>query len=161
MCNLLQNIATKQVKKSCCEFYHPHSNLSCNKSVYCLFCTYLNSDWMKLHRVTPYTGVMSLAAKKVCLEPVKRATSRDFVAKSTTTFYFLQQLFAHYDNLICPKTGLKVGSKMHNFAFQLVLQQCCKTSCILTSCLQVPCTQIDSHQPRHFAGPRTHSTNQI
>ena len=50
MCNLLQNIATKQVKKSCCEFHHLHSNLSCNKSVYCLFCTYLNSDWMKLHR---------------------------------------------------------------------------------------------------------------
>ena len=41
--------------------------------------------------VTPHTAVISFAAKKVCLGPVKRATSTDFVAKSTTTFYFLQQ----------------------------------------------------------------------
>ena len=136
-CNLFQNIAAKQVQKRCCAFYHPRSNLSCNKSVYCKLCKYLTSDWMKLNYagVTPHTEVISFAGKKVCLEPVKRATSSDFVAKSTTTFYFLQQLFTNCNNLSCRKTGLKVGSKMHNFAFQLVFQQCGKTSCILTSCL--------------------------
>ena len=41
----------------------------------------------------PYTGVTSRAAEQVCLEPVKRATCIDFVAKSRTSLYFLQQIF--------------------------------------------------------------------
>ena len=146
MCNLLQNIATKQVKKSCCEFHHLHSNLSCNKSVYCLFCTYLNSDWMKLHRGYTIHRRYVIGCK----------TSLSWARKKCNKFRF-----TNCNNLGCRKTGLKVGSKMHNFAFQLVLQQCCKTSCTLTSFLQAPCTQIDSHQPHHCAGPRTHSANQI
>ena len=161
MCNLLQNIATKQVKKSCCEFYHPHSNLSCNKSVYCLFCTYLNSDWMKLHRgytihrryVIGCKTSLSWARKK-CNKFRFCCRKQNYFLLSTTTLHKLQQPGLS-------QTGLKVGSKMHNFAFQLVLQQCCKTSCTLTSFLQAPCTQIDSHQPHHCAGPRTHSANQI
>ena len=44
--------------------------------------------------MTPYTGVTSLVANKVCLGrilgPVKRETYTDFVAKSKTTLYFLQ-----------------------------------------------------------------------
>ena len=32
-------------------------------------------------------------------------------------------------NFICRKTGLNVGDKTRNIAFQHVLQQCCKTSC--------------------------------
>ena len=37
--------------------------------------------------VTTYTGVTSLAAKQVCLGPVKRATCTEFVAKSRTTVF--------------------------------------------------------------------------
>ena len=37
------------------------------------------------------------------------------------------------NNLICSKTGLNEGGKTHNIAFQLILQQCCKTSCTFLS----------------------------
>ena len=77
----------------------------------------------------PYTGVTSLAAKQVCLGLVKHATCTDFDAKSRITLNFLQQLLATCNNLICCKTGLKVIGKTSIVAFQLVLQQCCKTSC--------------------------------
>ena len=53
--------------------------------------------------------------------PLNRATcTPDVVAKSRTTLYFLQQMFATIKNLICCKTGLKVGGKTSNIAFQLV-----------------------------------------
>ena len=58
-----------------------------------------------------YTGITSLAANQVCLGPVKGATRTDFVAKGRTNFYFLQQLFATCDNLICYKIVLNVGGK--------------------------------------------------
>ena len=53
----------------------------------------------------PYTGVTSLAAKQVCLGLEKRATCTDFL-----TLYFLLQIFATCNNLICCQTGLKVAS---------------------------------------------------
>ena len=59
----------------------------------------------------PYTGVTPLVAKQICLGPVKRVTYTDFVAKGRTNFYFLQQLFATCDNLICYKIVLNVGGK--------------------------------------------------
>ena len=71
-----------------------------------------------------YTIVMSFAAKKVCLWPVKRAKCTDLVSKSRITLSFLQQLFATCNKQICCKTGLNVGGKMCNIAFQLILQQC-------------------------------------
>ena len=43
--------------------------------------------------VTPHVGVMSLAAKQVCLEPVKRAACTDFVSQSRTTPSFLRGRF--------------------------------------------------------------------
>ena len=49
-----------------------------------------------------YTGITSLAANQVCLGPVKGATYTDFVAKSRTNFYFLQQIV------------LNVGGKMQH-----------------------------------------------
>ena len=56
--------------------------------------------------------------------PLNRATCTDVVIKKyRTTLHFLQQIFA-----TC-KTGLNVGGKTSNIAFQLVLQQCCKPSC--------------------------------
>ena len=43
-----------------------------------------------------------VAAKQVCPGPVKRVTCTDFVEKSRTTLYYLQQLFATCN--ICCKT---------------------------------------------------------
>ena len=64
---------------------------------------------------------------------IKRATCTTCVAKRRTTLYFLQQLFATRNNLICCKTGLNVGGKTRNIVIQLVLQQCCKKSCTFLS----------------------------
>ena len=50
-----------------------------------------------------------LQTKFTLNEPVKRATCTDFVAKSRTTLYYLQQIFATCNNLICGKTGLNVA----------------------------------------------------
>ena len=59
--------------------------------------------------------------------PLNRATcTPDVVAKSRTTLYFLQQMFATIKNLICCKTGLKVGGKTSNIAFQLVCSNVAK-----------------------------------
>ena len=94
--NLFCNIAAKRVKKKCCAFYQPHSNLSCNKSGFCK----LREYWLLIGKnyagVALYTWVASFATKQVCLGPVYRATYTDFVAKSRTTLCFLQQLLAIY-----------------------------------------------------------------
>ena len=53
-----------------------------------------------------------LVTKRVYFRSVKRATSKDFVAKKDrTTLYFLQQIFAIYNNLNCCKIGLNVASE--------------------------------------------------
>ena len=61
----------------------------------------------------------------------RRATCTDFVAKRTTTFYFLQQMFATGNNLNCCRTAVwrRPVVKRATSLIQLVLQQCCKTSC--------------------------------
>ena len=79
--------------------------------------------------------VTCCAAKKVCLGLVKRATCTDFVAKSRTALYFLVQLSATCNNLICCKTGLICGSKTRNIAIYLVLLQSCWTSLTFFFCL--------------------------
>ena len=67
---------------------------SCNKSG----CCKLREYWLPIGKnyaeVALYTWVSSFATKQVCLGPVNRATYTDFVAKSRTTLYFLQQLLA-------------------------------------------------------------------
>ena len=45
---------------------------------------------------------------------LNRATCTDVVTKSRTTLYFLQQMFATIENLICCKTSLKVGDDKQN-----------------------------------------------
>ena len=64
------------------------SNLSCNKSG----CWKLREYWLLIGwnyaGLTPCTGVMSLAEKKLALWSVKLATCTDFVAKSRTTLLF-------------------------------------------------------------------------
>ena len=68
------------------------------------------------------------AAKQVCLGPVKPTTCTDFVAKSRTALYFLLQLAATCNNMICCKTGWICGRKTRNIATYLVLLQSCWTS---------------------------------
>ena len=69
-------VTAKQVSKECCAFNHPCSYLSCNKTV------------------TLYTGFASPVAKQVYLiGQVKHAPCTDFVEKSRTALYFLQQPF--------------------------------------------------------------------
>ena len=69
---------------------------SCNKSG----CCKLREYWLLIGKnyaeVALYKWVSSFATKQVCLGPVNRATYTDFVAKSRTTLYFLQQLLARY-----------------------------------------------------------------
>ena len=81
-------IAAKCVVKRCCAFYHPRSNLSYNKSSCCM----LHKHWPQVgwnHAgVMPYTGFTSLAAKLVCIGPVKREISTYYVTKSRTSLYF-------------------------------------------------------------------------
>ena len=50
-------------------------------------------------------------------------TKKSYPLRSATTY------------LISCKTGLNVGGKTRNLAFELVLQQCCKTSCMFLSYL--------------------------
>ena len=89
----------------------------------------LTSDWMKLRGNHAIHGSYVTCCKQVCLGPVKRATCTDFVAKSRTTLYFLQQILATCSNLICCKADLNVASKTRNIAIQIVLKQCWKTKC--------------------------------
>ena len=73
MCSLFCNIAAKRVERLFCAFYHPRSNLSCQKIILLQVVCILASDWIKLrgsHAIHGYTGVTSLAAKQVCLGPV-------------------------------------------------------------------------------------------
>jgi len=77
----------------------------------------------------PYTGRTSLAAKQVCLGPVKLSNmcrfwfkKQDYSLLCATTFRNLQQPDLLQDRF-------DVGGKTRNIAIQFVLQQCCKTGC--------------------------------
>ena len=87
----------------------------------------LTSDWIKLRGNHAIHGSYVTCRKQVCLGPVKRAKCTDFVAKSRTTLYFLQQILATCSNLICCKAGLNEASKTSNIAIQIVFKQCWKT----------------------------------
>ena len=122
-CNLFCSIASKRVKKRCCAFYYPHaanqvvagcekllqkvesSSTFCNKT--CTCCVFYRPDCFAASDVTPVYGV----------------NSRVLLSNQKSVF---TQLAA---NFVCCKTGLNVGGKTCNIAFQLVFQQCCKTSC--------------------------------
>ena len=87
---------------------------------------------LKLVRCSLLVVIWLVATPKLLLQKKKsvdrgdevgllnRATCTDVVTKSRTTLYFLQQMFATIKNLICCKTGLKVGGKTSNIAIQLV-----------------------------------------
>ena len=83
------------------------------KSGCCRLCEYWLLIGWNYTGVTQYWEVTSLVAKQVYLVSVKRATWTDFVVISRTTLYFLQQLSATCNNLLCCK--LKLVSKTFHF----------------------------------------------
>ena len=91
--NLLCNIAAKRVEKRCCAFYHPRIKPVLQQIRLLQVELTLTFDWIKFRGSHPiHRRVTSLVAKQVCLGPLKRATCTDFVTKSRTSLYFLQQL---------------------------------------------------------------------
>ena len=94
-------------------------------------CWILTSDWIRLRRSHTIQGSYVTCSKTSLPWTGRRATCTDFVAKSTTTFYFLQKMFATGNNLNCCRTAVwrRPVVKRATSLIQLVLQQCCKTSC--------------------------------
>ena len=93
-------------------------------------CLATNKGFWKLHQywpliqivknyagVTPYTGVTSLAAKQVCLWPVKRATCTGFVAKSRTWFVARQvwKWAVKREPSFCSNVATMLQNKLHIF----------------------------------------------
>ena len=89
--------------------------------------------------VLPYTGVTPLVAKQVCLGPVKRATYTDFVAKSRTNFYFLQQIVLNVSGKMQhrfsnPFTAM-LQNKLHIFGARFTVWYLIR--CILACCFHM------------------------
>ena len=80
-------------KKRCCAFYHPRIK-SVLQQIRLLQAEFLLTfDWIKFRGSQAiHRGVTSFVAKQVCIGPLKRATCTDFVTKSRTSLYFLQQV---------------------------------------------------------------------
>ena len=81
-------------------------------------CT-LISDWIKLRRTRAIRGSQaSLAAKQICLRPIKRATWQSLLLKveCRTTLYFLQQVAT--PSFVARKVGF-VGGNTSHIAIQL------------------------------------------
>ena len=76
----------------------------------------LTSDWIKLR------GSYVTCCKTSLPWAGKRATCQILLQK-------VKLLSTFCNNLICCKAGWNMGGKTRNVVFQLVLQQCCKTSC--------------------------------
>ena len=100
------------------ELYHPRLNLSCNKSV--------NTDFWLDTRHT--RELRHLLRNQFPLGRYNTHLVEMLLHKVKVSF--LQQFFATWNNLICRETGLNIGGKTRNIAFQLVLQQVKKLLCM-------------------------------
>ena len=105
---LFCNIALKRVGQWCCTFYQPRSKPVLQQIRFQVAWIQTSKGW-NYAEVTRYTGIKSLAAKQVCLGSLERVICFNFDAKSRTSLYFLQKLFATCNNLICCKTRLTCG----------------------------------------------------
>ena len=145
-------IAAKCVVKRCFAFYYQRTT---NQVIAC--CTNTDFWLVKIKRESiPHTGFTSLAAKSVCLGPVKREMSTYYVTKSRTSLYFPQELSQLATTWFIARQVWFVGGKTRNIAIQLVLQQCCITSCTfslkvnsdLRPCPHLGCDNITSTQEK-------------
>ena len=124
---VLQNCCTDELKSDVAFFViHVQTCLARNKVCSKLRESVLTSHWKKLPRSHTHGN---------CVTCCK--TSFPWTSKTRSTYrfclYSLQQLFANCtgNNLIRCKTVWNVGGETYSIAFQLVLQQCSKTSCTL------------------------------
>ena len=98
----------------------------------------VNADfWLdKMSRShTIHGGAASLVAKQVCLGPLKRATCIDFVAKSRTSLYFLQQLSTTFQDRFDSWVVKRATSLLNSFCSK-VSKQVTRFSC--SFCFAVP-----------------------
>ena len=122
---LFCSIATKRVEKLRYAFYRTRIKPVLQQ---------MNEYRLLIDKITPESRPTRelrnmLQSKLASARYGKRATCTDFVAKSRTNLYLLQQMLATCNNLICCKTGLNVASKTRDIAIPFVLQQSSKTSC--------------------------------
>ena len=91
----------------------------------------INADfWLdKMSRShTIHGGATSLVAKQVCLGPLKRATCTDFVAKSRTSLYLLQQLSTTFQDRFDSWVVKRATSLLNSFCSK-VSKQVSRFSC--------------------------------
>ena len=149
-----KNVQLVLVEKRCCTFYHPYSNLSSSKWRLLRVAWILTSDWIKLcgshaiHRsyVTSCKTSLPWAAKT-------RSMYR-FCCKKWTTLYFLQQLFATCNNLICCKTGwmrvVKRAASLFNSFCSNIAKQVARFCCPFYRTLK---QEAHIHQPTALPVP--------
>ena len=82
----------------------------------------LTFDWIKFHAI--HGGVTSLVAKQVCLRPLKRATRTDFVTKSRTNLYFLQQLSTTFQDRFDAWVVKRATSLLNSFCSNITCFFC-------------------------------------
>ena len=135
-------------KKRCCAFYHPGIKSvlqqirlpACRRLLFPLLHArqqirllqvelILTFDWIKFrgsHAI--HGGVTSFVAKQVCIGPLKHATCIDFVTKSRTNLYFLQQLSTtsqdRFDAWVVKRATLLLNSFCSNIAKQVTCFFC-------------------------------------
>ena len=127
-CNLSCNIAAKRVAKRCCTFYHPRSNLPCNKSGCCRLRKVVAQSREQFYffatksaHVVRFTGLRQtyFTASDVRNSRIWH-DSGEILSNQKSVF---TQFAASF---ICSKTGLNVGGKTQNIAFRHVLHQFAK-----------------------------------
>ena len=68
---------------------------------------------------------MTLVAKQVCIGPVKRTTCTDFVTKSRTNLYFLQQLSTTFQDRFDAWVVKRATSLLNSFCSNIAKQVTC------------------------------------
>ena len=125
-CNLLCKIAAKRVEKWCRAFYHPRITPVLQQIKLLQVELILTFDWIKFRGSQAIHGrVTSLVAKQVCLRPLKRATCTDFVTKSRTNLYFLQQLSTTFQDRFDAWVVKRATSLLNSFCSNIVKQVSC------------------------------------
>ena len=112
-------------KKIPCTFYAPW----CKKWCLILSFTTQTSGFTSLINYWRITKVKFLPTKSAHVARFTGPRQTCFPASKSHHYPLRVSIHATYNTLICYKTGLNLGGETRSVAFQLVLQQCFKTSC--------------------------------
>ena len=119
----------KELNSYVLRFYANESNLSCSKSGWCWLRIVVAESREKFYLLQQSLYILRVlpAPRQTC----KKEHNSHIWGDSCVYYPFRSQYSYHANcsNPICFKTGLTVGGKTRNIAFQLVLLQYCKTSC--------------------------------